>query len=248
MLFTQCYKDREGCQDVAAVNYDPRADVNCCCEYPQVSLSFSYVYDTLKFSRNQLVHDVNNVPYMLEGFSLGLHGFALLNDQGELKEFRDSFHYEGNKKVISKNSIFSNTSSSLQLGHIDVDRPFDLLSFSLGLQERLDTFKLDRIKGNRKMVDDFQELYHEKKYYDGYIKYIPDTARFDSVKTLYFAVDKKNVELWGVFEPSFGKHMSIPLQVDVSQVLKDFDCRADTTIQRNQLVEAWNDVIELNEN
>jgi hypothetical protein len=41
-----CYDSKEGCLDVKAVNFDPTADRNCCCEYPRLVLTTLHAWGT----------------------------------------------------------------------------------------------------------------------------------------------------------------------------------------------------------
>lgn len=62
LLFTSCYEEQTGCQDIQAFNYDAAADDVCpppdkgeiddCCNYNQLNVQLSFVFDSLAFSLN----------------------------------------------------------------------------------------------------------------------------------------------------------------------------------------------------
>lgn len=45
--FSACFQPKEACLEIEAVNFDPTADQNCCCTYPQLKLDISHIYDTV---------------------------------------------------------------------------------------------------------------------------------------------------------------------------------------------------------
>lgn len=238
-LCFSCYSDREGCKDAAAVNFDAKADVNCCCKYPELNLLFSYHYDTLGYRQNQLVHDVNDEPYMLSGFQLGLHAVLLLDSEGESHAFPDTFLYNSQEVVVSKTIAIANTNSNFMAGEINNEIDYNYLTFRTGIDRDFYSYAFANIRGNTEMTRSLSELYYKGKWYDGFLKYIPDTARLDSIKTLYFTVESERVELGGDYLPQYGRNLRIPLMMDLKEVLVDFDSRADTTTQVLQLKTGW---------
>ncbi len=76
-VLNACYSDIEGCLDPVATNFNPDADDDCCCNYPQVDLSMIYLRDTFNFLfGDTMVHNVHD-QFIVSDFKILMHEFGL---------------------------------------------------------------------------------------------------------------------------------------------------------------------------
>lgn len=238
-LFLQCYKPREGCRDPKAVNYDVMADVNCCCKYPQLILQFSYYYDTTEYRQSTIYTDAMGRPYYLRGFQLNLHGFRLLNLSGEMIEFKDTVDLSESLNVFSKNVRIGHFGRKAEVGKIDVLQDYTTLRFKPGIDVGVKKYKPDQLDSDSPLKESVKNVYHDNKWYDGYVTYVPDTSNLDSLRTVYFTVGESEKVIAGDFMGEVGENLIIELKLDLFRVLSDFDIQAGIIAQRKQLSEDW---------
>lgn len=77
---------KEGCTDPDALNYNPEATKDCCCEYPsngQLAFSISEKVGNDNFALNQ-TFDIGGVPVAFSHTAIYLSNFTLLADTGEV--------------------------------------------------------------------------------------------------------------------------------------------------------------------
>ncbi len=79
---TACFEPQEGCQDIAATNFDASADEQCsdCCTYPKLQLEVVQRYDTLTFLENRPYQASNGQWFVLKSVSLYLSDFQLFQN------------------------------------------------------------------------------------------------------------------------------------------------------------------------
>lgn len=82
MCLTACFEPQEGCQDIAATNFDASADKDCddCCTYPALQLEVVQRYDTLTFLENRPYEAANGQWFILKSVSLYLSDFQLFQN------------------------------------------------------------------------------------------------------------------------------------------------------------------------
>lgn len=239
VALTSCYTPQEGCMDASAVNYDVKADINCCCQYPALKLNFTYRYDTLNFSQSTIYHDVAERPYKVENFQLNFHNIMLVNEDGESLVFQDTFKHDRGESHSSLNRRIDLFNRVISTGKIDVEQVYTELSMTAGVGDDIRALDIDEIRSNRELVNNLKEVYYGQKWYDGYLEYVPDTSKLDSVHRTRFHVKDKELHIQENFIPKYGENLSISLQMDLSKVLKDFEVAADSTTQAEQLSSYW---------
>lgn len=245
LLMQACYTPQEGCRDASAVNYDVKADINCCCIYPRAIVEFTYQYDTSDYRQSAIYTDVNGHPYQINGFQLNLHGLKLISMGGDTIDFMDSLNIKQKKNVIEKNIRAGHIVLKAELGLFNVNARYSELQFTLGVGEELKNYTLKDLKKDTEIMAVVKDVYASGRWYDGYLSYVPDTAKTDSIIRRYFTVPEVNVALEGHFIPQYGHNMSLPLRVDLHEVLDDFAVEADSVEQVKQISSGWKNAIRL---
>jgi len=85
ITLTGCKK--EGCTDPAALNYDPMAQRNCCCEYAttgQLSFDVQSKYGNSDFEWGTVFYQSSGTPFKLDYTAFYFSNFTLLSDTGDV--------------------------------------------------------------------------------------------------------------------------------------------------------------------
>ncbi|MFN0216131.1 MAG: hypothetical protein ACKVT2_17875 [Saprospiraceae bacterium] len=139
---TACFEPKEGCLDIAAINFDAGADNDCCCEYPKLVLSVNQIYDTLLFRNDSLYADANGHLFRIKSVSFYLSDFQLFQN-GERFRVSDTltlYTFLGNGDT--SNQVFTNDFQLVRRTPVDYtagtfrqDGIFEEVNFRLGLSE-----------------------------------------------------------------------------------------------------------------
>jgi len=115
-FLASCFEPKQGCLDLAAVNFDANADkdceeMGCACVYPKLQLTVDQRYDSLPYRRDSAylgdngqrfrIHDVvfylsdfqvfkNSAPFLVSD-TLGLRAFSALGSDTLRPVFRNDF-------------------------------------------------------------------------------------------------------------------------------------------------------------
>jgi len=219
---TSCYTREEGCLDAAAVNFSPRADDDCCCEYPRLVLKFSHKVDTLNFSFNttyQLDADqlitfsdmrfyLSNVHLIKDdGTELGVENIINVETStGEVLELEDNF------SIIDKD-VFVDT-----IGQFRNDGTYTELKFYVGIPSPANTAIPDSITTRRHPLGLFPDtLWNATNgYVFNRIQLFKDTMENTELTTYELDGIASLVEviLPINFEVLKGKHAELTIKID----------------------------------
>src|SRR5690349_2250009 len=75
-----CFEPKYGCLDIAATNFNPAADKDCCCRYPKLLLDVNQVYDTLVFRQDSLYPGTGGHLFRIRNVAFYLSDFQLIKD------------------------------------------------------------------------------------------------------------------------------------------------------------------------
>lgn len=140
VLIPACQEPVEGCLDIRATNFDPRADRDCCCQYPNLVLDLRYRAGGENFQLNTdfTLEDGQVVQFRKAAFYLsgiGLYsGDELFLPQDTVYVFsnasgvRDSSAVPGNVFVVNRSGF------SIVAGTFTTEGSFDRLRLVAGLE------------------------------------------------------------------------------------------------------------------
>lgn len=140
LSLTACYENVEGCLDIAALNYNAAADVDCeeCCMFPQLQILTNTRVDTFDFSRNtKYVRDLIDT-LIIHDIYIVLSEFLL---QGENQEYqvRDMHAFAGTA-LERDDLVFEDflNSEPVEIGTIIINDTISSLEIKIGLPASID--------------------------------------------------------------------------------------------------------------
>lgn len=136
-----CFEPREGCLDVAAINFNAAADKDCCCRYPNLIVTTDQVYDTLFFRRDSLYRGTNGHLFRIKSIVFYLSEFEVfkasevfqIGDVIDLKTFEAASNDTTTKTFIDDFTLLRRTPLENIVGSFREDGYFDKIRFRLGL-------------------------------------------------------------------------------------------------------------------
>lgn len=140
LLFANCNRV-EGCLEADASNFDPGADKNCCCEYPNLTLQVYPVVGPTNFTDTDTLYDSSGNPYLLPELQLYLSQFQMIEPNGEATGVSDSLaitledtagnSYE--EKVADSYILLDTDNTSYEVGTFLNFTEFSTLEFYVGV-------------------------------------------------------------------------------------------------------------------
>lgn len=99
-----CFVPKEGCLDIAAVNYNASADEDCCCRYPNLVLNVAQSYDTLSYQRGGLYRGYNGQIFRIENIVFYLSEFQAIKSgiaytMGDSLDFK-TYDFANNDTIV----------------------------------------------------------------------------------------------------------------------------------------------------
>ena len=89
-----CYENIEGCLDADASNFEIDADIDCCCEYPQLVLQWNQVMDSVNYNRSSW-YRVGDISLQIPVVKLFFSDIRLTDSVGSTFQISDSLVLEG---------------------------------------------------------------------------------------------------------------------------------------------------------
>lgn len=89
LLQSACFDPQSGCLDIAATNFNASADKNCCCKYPQLTLTVNQFYGAQLAKQDSLYVGTGGHLFRLRSMSFYLSDFQLFRG-GETFQMGDS--------------------------------------------------------------------------------------------------------------------------------------------------------------
>ncbi|MDX1911254.1 MAG: hypothetical protein SFV22_07205 [Saprospiraceae bacterium] len=134
-----CFEPKEGCLDIAAINFDAAADKDCCCTYPQMIWSVEQQYDTLVFFNDSLypaddghLFRIRSVAFYLSEFEAIQNGASFrINETIDLKTRAGADTVT--RSFINDFLLLRRTPIEYAVGTIRQDGFFETLKFRVGL-------------------------------------------------------------------------------------------------------------------
>ncbi len=141
LTFSACFEPREGCLDIAAINFNAAADRDCCCRYPDLIVTADQVYDTLFFLRDSLYKGANGHLFRIKSIVFYLSEFELykaaevfqIGDMVDLKTYDAASNDTITKTFIDDFTLVRRSPLENEVGSFREDGYFDKIRFRLGL-------------------------------------------------------------------------------------------------------------------
>lgn len=99
---------KTGCTDPAALNYDPLAQRDCCCEYANTgTLSFKVIplFGSSSFELGHTFYQSSGTPFKLNFTAFYFSGFVLMSDTGEVALKDQYIYYRGDSSGFQLTDI-----------------------------------------------------------------------------------------------------------------------------------------------
>jgi hypothetical protein len=136
-----CFDPRDGCLDIAATNFNVYADKNCCCTFPNLTLTVDQVYDTLLFRQDSLyagtgghLFRIKSVAFYLSDFELFKNGTSFkMGDSLVLKTYDAANNDTINQIFTDDFTLIRRTPLNNEVASFREDGIFDAIKFRLGL-------------------------------------------------------------------------------------------------------------------
>ena len=232
LLIAGCGEDIEGCLDPQATNFDPSADVSCCCEYPQLALKLSYKNcstDSLSFVLNFPYDDDYGNVYMVNDLRFYLSDFELVRpdnsvvtvtdalevllSNGDLTTLKDDF-------CIVRNSVFK-----YNIGTTNVSGDFTKIRFKVGLDSIASQVNPQDLETTHPLHADFGMFANDNYTYNK-IAIIADTASA-VVSTYNVNSTVVEIELNHDFTINSGFDTEIKVNADLRGLMNTIDFQND---------------------
>ena len=145
LILSSCFEPREGCLDIAAVNFNASADKDCCCRYPSLVLSVEQMYDTLLFRQDSVYVGTNGELFRIKKILFYLSDFQLIK-AGELYQVSDTVHLQSYGSTLQDTIeetfrddvlLVRRTPVDYTIGSLREDGYFETFKCRLGLSEDL---------------------------------------------------------------------------------------------------------------
>lgn len=133
-----CYSDIEDCLDPTATNFNPEADEDCCCKYPQVKTSLVFKSDTNSYSLGDTIsHDLFE-KMIIHDFAVLLQDFRLRSPTTEyeiedMTAFSRALNGDTMKVLLKDDLILLRNRFNYTLGTLTAPDSLVELSFHGGL-------------------------------------------------------------------------------------------------------------------
>lgn len=248
IALVSCFDPKEGCLDVAAVNYDAAADHDCCCTYPKVILSVNQVYDTLLFKNDSLYRDQNGHLFRIKSVAFYLSDFQFVQN-GITYAVADTltlYTYQANDTVpqVFRNDfqLIRRVPVDYSVGSFRQDGIFSDVAFRFGLSPEAQTIIPTKTPANHPLAVQTDGLWRNKT--DGFVflqaVVVRDSMASTSADTLRFLqsdLGQPVIGATGQFLHPTGYNFPLLLTVDFKKMFEQVDWSVhDIAVWKAQIV------------
>jgi hypothetical protein len=239
LFISSCYESVEGCLDPSATNFNASADKDCCCEYPNLNLKTTWMYDTLAFNANSVYENglgqlfsIKRLDILISEISPSFESTHFpLEDSLTLETFiNEAVTIENNISYLSSNTATTSTGKFYSYGTIDQ------LQFRGGLQDQnINLFSLPNDHslsnaGNLIQKNDFDSIY---ALFCVIHRDTIDSIANDTL-TLPFYSNLGMADISCIIENDLGNNRIVPILVDLKKCFYQLDMQWN-----NQQMSAW---------
>ena len=232
LVFASCVEDIEGCLDPLARNFDPTADIECCCEYPELKLNFVYRYDSLVFSTESAYYRSGFMDsIMVTDFSVTMYDYALCG-MGFCDTLSNSEMIYVSNGSDSMQAIFKNDIVRLNPNQFNYTvaeargvNDYDSLTWDFGLSTFMNGIRPYGL-GDHVLADLAEEgLWQDGVGYDVFFLELRQGSQLENSISLNFAVGEVSVSssIVQTFGKREGEGITLDLKADFAALVKDVD-------------------------
>ncbi len=229
-----CNKPREGCLDLNGTNYDVLAEIDCCCNYPNLSVTINskYTDEIVEFNRFGYTNRLGQ-KYGVASGRLLVNNFFLVNDSGKVFEIEDSIELktnEGRDSLYFKNDFINISTLSPRTytsSKIPVDEYYSNIKFSLGFEGKYCEIDPLNLPSNSEVTRSLNSLYSEEldDFFSARIDLIVDsTENGMDIKTIFIPlcqIASKNFTINKTGTPGF--NFNIDIEINIKDWFNDID-------------------------
>lgn len=249
LSLSACYENIEGCLDIEAVNFNPEADRNCCCEYPVVSARFEPILgaDRAWTPNARLTNNLGQEMHLLS-VDFFVHDLFATDEKGVVFRPTDRMMLELTDQGQIVKEEFSNDfgrigwpPANLTLGRFEATGEFVELGLRLGLSQRAELARPVTQPANHPLGPAAVAMMYDSSraaFWSGLVRFSapgPDSA----VHELRFtSADLGGATVSGVgpFKKAAGRNLSIRIQGRYDLLMRDIDLlTGDISIWKQQM-------------
>lgn len=216
LLSSACQRE-EGCLDSSATNYDVSADLDCCCEYPNLELRIFRVAGTETFSVDSVYQDAGGDGFQIADTRFYISDFHLVRDDGTEVGITDSIFIE---KLDNSNEVFEDNFARInpdanlyEIGQIQTQGNFSKISFVLGLVPDVNHSNPDNYAGDHPLAIQSDSLHINQQ--EGYKFNVMDITTFNDTTTYFVSSDPNSVQVEIDYDLTVLKAFDVEVQIDV---------------------------------
>lgn len=233
LIISSCGEDIEGCLDPEASNFDPSADVTCCCEYPQLSIRMTYnnyAGDSAAFSSDDIFSDEDGTPFYVNNISMYLSDFELIRLDNSVETIVDTLTVsltDGTTAVL-KNDVLLLQDNVFQynIGTTNTSGNFIKIRFKVGLDNDWSQVNPESVESTHPLSAS-NGLYENDTYIFNQIEVISDTSLVEDATSFNVISNVVNIELEHDFSINSGFDTQININADLKRLLEDIDFQND---------------------
>lgn len=181
LLYLGCDNQDEGCLDVYATNFKASADVNCCCTYPDLSISLYHSFDSLPFRKGNVYLSDSGTPYKVQ--ELGI----MLSQIHPMQESREQTVDDTIQVRIGSDTLLELEDNYLwvkpnafdyKVGKFPYPGTYSGISITWGLDDEVNALQPDGLYLDKHpLASDVDSTWSEERgYFYFYMKMMPDTT------------------------------------------------------------------------
>ncbi|MBL7826876.1 MAG: hypothetical protein JNJ57_09620 [Saprospiraceae bacterium] len=227
-ILVGCFDPQEGCLDIAAVNYYPAADEDCCCRYPKLIINADQTYDTQLFKQDSLyptadghLFRIKSIAFYLSEFQLFKNGNVfLMGDSLEFKTYDAAQNDTISRLFTDDFTLIRRVPFANQVASFREDGAFDQIRFRLGLNESAETIIPSLTASSHPLYPQKENLYQQ-----GFVFFqavvVRDSAALTAPDTLnFFRQDLPDLFITGQgdFIHQIGTDFTLTLHADWSRL------------------------------
>ena len=236
--FVACFDPQEGCLDVSASNFDPTADENCCCTYPNFKVQMVYRFGEDNFNLDSFYLNNLNQELAIKNVQFYLSDFKLIDENNDAlianEKVEVYWNNNGSVQVDSiKDDIILVNSSFMEevIGTTDMPNDFQGIELYFGLKDTANCVIADSMASAHPLGPKTDSLFI---YPDGKYNFAIIELEDNNGQVYNFELGSNGLILIALdyfISIGNGEEASIPLIVDFEEWLTDVNFNTMTIQQ-----------------
>ncbi len=228
LLATSCSRE-EGCLNPGAVNYNPGADKDCCCELASLRLRTYSMLDTVGFTVDQQLTDAGGNTFYIQDFKVYTTKLSLIDQAGNKTTVRDTTTFilkdNSNLDTADRYLLIDESVLEYNAGIFDRLADYDSLELNLGLDELANQINFDSLEEAHPLKNDL--MYKESV--DSLVSLRLRVRVNGSFSEIYEAYELQNVVIPYTIRPEIAFDTWVELDIDYKILLQNIDFLNDNS-------------------